>query len=349
MKNILLISLTLLIASVAFAADDQDAYCKYVLEQGAAQRDFLRTPEATSGIVQPNTGLPAQLLWGASSSYSSFRKAKLTMEVAKKNCELYVSTVTAQQQLLYALPSLEKAALLNRVSLIQQANSQLDALIAENTKAIEAQESTVPTLYALHAAKVKFFKDQGDTSLKAAALYTPESSPKPVKQLVVEKQGDEVADQKAIDHLARQQNWDLTFEGGMRHQINQFFANGVGPYVTFQASYSLANKAINRHLDSSADAYAQWKLTEQGDVVQNAAILKQQIVNSISVEESQLKSLQSEEQEIDSNLKIVNDVATSAAINFKNQLLADRLGLRVEIGDVSFRLTQLRQYLADNF
>ena len=38
--------------------EDPQAYCAYVMEQGQAQRDLLRTPTATVGVTQPETGLP---------------------------------------------------------------------------------------------------------------------------------------------------------------------------------------------------------------------------------------------------------------------------------------------------
>lgn len=336
-------------ATVVHADDGQDSYCKYVLEQGSAQRDLLRTPSATSGVVQPNTGLPAQLLWGVSSSLASLKKAGLSMEVARKNCELYRSTTEAQLEIQYALPSLEKAALNNRLQLIKSATDQLDTLITNTVKFVQAQNATVPMLYTLHSARMKFFKDKADTELKVALMPIPEVSSKPVIQLVSEKQNDEVKNQKAIDRLARLNNWDVTIEAGARHQLNPFFTNGVGPYITASLTYNLANKAINTHLDKAADGYANWKLNEEGDVVKNADILKKQITSSLAVEEEQLKILESEDQEIESNLKLVADVETIAALNFRNQLLTDELSLRVEIGDATFRLQQLREYLQTNF
>jgi hypothetical protein len=72
-------------------------------------------------------------------------------------------------------------------------------------------------------------------------------------------------------------------------------------------------------------------------------------MTSISVEEQQLDVVRAEDAEIELNLKLVDGVGTSAALNFRNQLLVDRLFLRVEIGDASYRLGQLQNYLAINF
>ena len=81
----------------AVAADlkDQLAYCSYVIEQAQAQRDLLRTPVAAAGITQPETGLPMQLVAGASVGLSGMKKAGLTMDAARTDCELYKAMTEA--------------------------------------------------------------------------------------------------------------------------------------------------------------------------------------------------------------------------------------------------------------
>src|ERR1700691_6062979 len=54
--------------------NDQQAYCRYLTEQAAAQRDLLMTPDAVAGITQPNTGLPMQAVWGVSGNLANVRK-----------------------------------------------------------------------------------------------------------------------------------------------------------------------------------------------------------------------------------------------------------------------------------
>ncbi len=84
--------------------------------------------------------------------------------------------------------------------------------------------------------------------------------------------------------------------------------------------------------------------------VRNADILKQQVVDGISVQDSRLKALQEEQKQIESNLKLVNASAeTTAALDFRNQLTTAQLLLEIEIGDASFRLDRLREFLRDNF
>ena len=205
----------------AFAADakDQQAYCRYVTEQAAAQRDLLLVPNALAGVTQPNTGLPMQAVWGISGSLSNVRKSVLTMDAARKNCELYSATTSTQQDVQYALPSLEKQALQHRLELIQQASESLDALIATTTKMLEAQNMTRPMAFALQTTKIKLDADRADTQQKVVAIYTPELSDKPMKELVAEKQGREVSEQKAIDKLNRQNDWDVALSVGAHQQI----------------------------------------------------------------------------------------------------------------------------------
>src|SRR5580704_15115015 len=156
-----------------FAADSKDqlAYCSYLMEQAQAQRDLLRTPVAAAGMTQPETGLPLQVVGGASVGLSDIRKASLTVEAARKNCELYKATTGALQYIQYALPSLEKEALRNRLLLIEQASKSLDALVEQTSKMVEAQNATRLMLFSLQTTRIKLNADRADTQSKIAALY----------------------------------------------------------------------------------------------------------------------------------------------------------------------------------
>jgi hypothetical protein len=340
----------MLMIPAAFAADgkDQEAYCRYVIQQASAQRDLLRTPNAIAGITQPNTGLPTQSVWGFSGSLSNVSKAGLTMDAARKECELYIASSSAQQDIQYALPSLEKQALQHRLGLIQQASENLDALLATTTKMLDAQNMTRPMAFALQTTKIKLESDRADTQSKIAALYAPQLSDKPVKDLVAEKQSDEANEQRALAKLSRQNNWDVALAVGAHEQVNPVAGN-PGPYGEVTVSYNLASRAINKHLDQAADAYDDWKKVQEGDVIRNAGVLKQQLEDGISVQDGRLKALQEEQKQIENNLQILGDAETSAAMDFHNQLTTAKLLLEIEIGDASFRLDRLREFLGRNF
>ncbi len=54
-------------AALAEGQEDQQAYCTYVMEQAQAQRDLLaHVPRPSAGFTQPETGLPMQVVGGAS-------------------------------------------------------------------------------------------------------------------------------------------------------------------------------------------------------------------------------------------------------------------------------------------
>ena len=344
-------AISILLACVAFAADankDQQAYCRYVTEQAAAQRDLLLVPNAVAGVTQPNTGLPMQVVWGLSGSLSNVRKSVLTMDAARKNCDLYNATSSAQQDVQYSLPSLEKQALQHRLELIQQASESLDALTASTRKMLDAQNMTRPMAFVLQTTKIKLDSDRADTQSKIVALYTPQLSDKPVRDLVAEKQSREVYEQKALDKLNRQNDWDVALSVGAHQQISPF-VDSRGAYGEVTISYNLASRAINKHLDQAAGAYDDWKKVQEGDVIRNADILKQQVENSVSVQDSRLKALQEEEQQIESNLQLVGSAETTAALDFRNQLTTAQLLLQIEIGDAGFRLDRLKEFLGKNF
>lgn len=338
------------VATPALAADlsDQLAYCSYVMEQAQAQRDLLRTPIALAGLTQPETGLPTQFIAGASVGLSSLRKSGLTIEAARKNCELYKATTGAQQDIQYGLPSLEKEALTNRLALIDQASKSLDALMERTSKMVEAQNATRLMLFTLQTTRIRLDTDRAETESKITALYIPPLTDKTLKQLVAEKLSSEANEQKALDKLSRQNNWDVALSVGIHQQVNPI-AQNPQPYGAVSVNYNLASRAINKHLDQSVEAYSEWKKVQEGDIVRSADVLRQQLMDNVSVQESKLKSLQEEGGQIDKNLQLVASPDTSAAFDFHNQLTAAQLLLQIETGDARFRLDRLRQYLARNY
>jgi hypothetical protein len=342
-------TISLLLIPAAFAGDeDQQTHCKYVTEEAAAQRDLLRTPNAIAGFTQPNTGLPTQLVWGVSGSLSNVRKAGLTMDEARKNCELYSASSSAQRAIQYALPSLEKEALRHRLELIEKASENLDALLATTSKMLDAQNVTRPMAFALQTTRIKLGADRADTQSKMVAIYAPQVSDTPLKVLVAEKQGSEVNERRALDKLARQNSWDVALSVGAHQQINPLVGN-QGAYGEVTVSYNLASHAINKHLEQAANAYDDWKKVQEGDVIRNAEILKQQVLSGISVQDGRLKALQEEQKQIESNLQLLGRAETSAAMDFFNQLSTAQLLLGIEIGDARFRLDRLKEFLGRDF
>ena len=96
-------------------------------------------------------------------------------------------------------------------------------------------------------------------------------------------------------------------------------------------------------------SYTDWKASQFDDVAQQAIVLKKQIEETIEIQEGQLKVLTDHDTAIARDLASLDGVETSSALSFRNQLLADQVILRVDIGDTEFRLARLRQYSAENF
>ena len=348
---------TLALASLACAAlsasaqtpiADSQAYCSYLVEQAQAQGDLLRTPNGLAGFTQPNTGLPTQLVAGATLSLSGVKRAGITVDAARKNCDLYKATTGVQQYLQYALPAIEKDALKHRLDLIASASKSVDDVIDQTTKMVDAQNMTRPMLLGLQMTKIKLEADRADTQSKISAIYVPPLASEALKQQVATKQASDIAEQKALDKLARQSNWDVMLTVGAHQQINPF-ANGVEPYGEVTASYNFASRAIDRHLDRAVDAYASWKKVQEGDAARGMEELRTQVVESIAAQQGRLDALQLEAQQLDKSLQLVETPDTSAAYDFRNQLTTTKILLAIEAGDSSFRLEHLRDFLSRNY
>jgi len=114
-------------------------------------------------------------------------------------------------------------------------------------------------------------------------------------------------------------------------------------------NYNFASRAIDKHLDHAGEARDEWKKAQETDLVRNMEVLRLQLVDSISVQQAKLKSLQEESEQIDKNLQLVVNPDTSSAVDFRNPLTAAQLLLEIETGDARFRIERLREYLAKNY
>lgn len=327
---------------------DQQSYCNYLSEQAKAQSDLLRTPNALGGFTQPETGLPMQVVAGASLSLSSFRKAGITLEEARRNCDAYKASTNVQLVLQYAIPSMEKDALTHRLALIEQATKSLDALIDQTSKLIAAENMTRPMLQALIGDRIKLESDSADTETKIAALYVPSLSSDSLKQQVATKQADDVEQQRTQAKLQRQNNWDVALSVGTHQQVNPA-AGGPEPYGQVTVSYNLASHAIDRHLDRSISAYSDWKRVQESDVERGTQILRGEVEGSIAAQQKRLDALKQEIGALDKDLELTANANTSASLDYHNQLAATQLMLGIETGDAAYRIQHLREFLGRNF
>jgi peptidoglycan/xylan/chitin deacetylase (PgdA/CDA1 family) len=346
-----IVTLFLFLASAALAQDSEQ-YCKYVQEQSKADGLRLMTPSATSGFTSPNTGTAPQTYAGLMGSVSDYRKGKLTLQVAKENCNLYKSTNVAQQAISYAASFLEQQALRHRIALDEAALTKIDSLIDRNVQMIQAQSATKLSLYALQTVKAHLAQDKAASQRSLASRYIPELPDVPLSRLVMEKQNDEEKNQQTLAKIAKQETWDLRWEAGYHRTVNnsqQGLVSPSGAYGGLALQYNLGSKNINRHLDAAAKSYAEWKRQEDNDVVQSAEQLRQQLLDAIRVESNRMESLRAQQTSVDENIALVQDVSTSSGVTFANQLAADRIMLGVELKDSEYRTSMLRDYLAYNF
>jgi hypothetical protein len=353
MKKAILLVFLMLIPGMLYAQSEATAYCESVKQAAAAQAGILRTPSIVAGITQPQTGLPAQSAIGLSKDLVDIRKATLTTRAADTNCRLYIVRVDTQERLLYALPSIEKDTLRHRLALIDQASAQLDRLLAENQKMVAVGNLTKPIMHVLESAKIRL-----DTSRTAALTgivspYVPSlDNNQPLRELVSEKLEAEVANQKAATKLDKQSGWSLLVSAGAHRQLITGSrgpnASVLGPYAEVTASYNLDRRVANRHFDAAGIAYAAWKEVQFDDVSKQAEILKQQITDTLAIQNSQLETLLRHDVEIDDSLRECGQ-DTTAEIAFYNLLMADKLVLSVDIGDTRYRIAALTAYLNENF
>ena len=340
----------MLFAPVALAQNESDAYCSYVKEQAQAEAIRLRTPASQTGVTQePIVGGIPQKFTGVTNSLSDDRKSVLVGRAAAADCGLYRTTLAVQRRITYALPAMERDALQNRLTLIQSALDELDRTSTEMKARVAVQDATVQSEYLLASARQKLVMDRTSTTLALAAIYVPELAQGKLMDLAAAKQGYELTKQRADNQVSNQQGWDVAIALGERQDVFPLFGSkNKGAYGNFTVTYNLGAHASAQHLEAAAKAYGTYKAVQQNDALQQIEILKKQVTESIAAREGSLAQLKEQDKLIGAHMMTVKEVDSAAAITFRNQLLADSLALRVEMGDAQFRLDALKKYLAEN-
>jgi len=114
-------------------------------------------------------------------------------------------------------------------------------------------------------------------------------------------------------------------------------------------SYNLAHPSIGRHLEKATEAYDRWKHVQQDDVANAAEMLRRQVAEMIEVQQAQIDILSTEDERLDQESARLSGIESNAAIGYRSQLTADQIVLRVDLGDIRFRLDTLRAFLRENF
>jgi len=347
--KILTIALALLAAVSAQAqiTPEQDAYCTAQVEQAQATAIQLRSPSSITGFTQSQAtaGAP-QAYSGIQESIGGVRKASATVRLAYSNCGQYTYTEDATLAIASAFPAIQRDALKHRLELIAVAQGQIIAMIRDAQARVDAQDLTLPTLYALQTTKAKLSADYMATLLAIDAIYIPDVPKIPVREMVRAAHDGDKNVEAAINRVQRASDWDVLLDFGARQQIP---TGPRGPYGEATFTYNLGNRFEHRHLDQAATASAEFKASQEGGVVKSANVLEKQIHDTLGTEARVRQSLAAQDALIGDDLKAVENADTTNALVFKNQLLADRIALRVDIEDADFRLAALNQYGIDNF
>jgi hypothetical protein len=323
-----------------------------VTEQATAQRDLLRSPSAIVGPIQPNSGTPPQLVFGVTASLADNLKAPLTMRAARAACDLHLAETEAHQRIDFVAPRMERDALLHRLDVVKQGSDQLEKMIRDEEKMVEAKNVTRQALYYLQSARARLDMRRS-SALTGLLPYVPATNDVPLRVLISNKLQADEANQKAITKLAQESGWDLTMSGGGRRQLAQFNSTSTvsefGGYGEVSLTYNFGRHSANQRLDRSAAAYLDFKKSQFDDVARQSEVLKKQITDTLLFLHPQLTALLEHDSDIEKSLASIRGLDTDSSQAFKNQLLADQIILKVDIGDIQFRTDWLESYLHDNF
>ena len=221
-------------------------------------------------------------------------------------------------------------------------------LVSQNEKILEAGNIPRQSIYLLEKQRLALELDKQATATALAQIYVPHLSIEPLAELANEEFASNTENQRAQLQLTRLDNWDVNFQAGGEKPFTPFLTTPKA-YVGVSASYNLGSRAATRHDSAAMESFNQWQRAQVGGVQESVRVFHGVVSDLIAVQTAELSRLLAEQNKIDEARAAIEDCHTSTADTFRNQLMADGLILRVQVGDTEYRLSKLRSYIQENF
>lgn len=349
----LYLSILVIASNTAYANDynqdkknDYEQYCRYVMQKAKAQSTKLTSLDVFARVNQTEAE-DKFIAAGVSKNLRDYSKSDLVLSIANSECELYKANLDASENIKYALPTLEKNALIYKLSLYKQAKSDLDILVQKIKAQVDSKNETIMTLYSIESIQQRIEASEQLTQLQSAQLQVPFMDTQPINVILQTLHTIEVADaqkQRQSSDLIKKDNWDVNVAGGVKQGILGS-NNGTGLFFGVNANYNLGSNKANALLDSSDIAYSEWKINQRNSLNQQLKDLKQKLIDIQSIEQDNLAKLIEYQTKLQTLISKVDNVNSADAIKFRTQLKASQIMQDIDIKASQYKVELMANYL----
>jgi transcription initiation factor TFIIIB Brf1 subunit/transcription initiation factor TFIIB len=326
-------------------SQDVLSYCKYIEEKNKARSDLLTAPDVVVWVQNANIDYPYQnnIVSALSKNLSDFGKAKQLKQLIKDECAYYRLSQEAKVQIQYAIPTIQRQALLLKLHHIRVAKSKLKEWLGKIQNRIDKKNDTLSTYYQLDALVQRLDDAERDIDVTLALQPPHEINKVRLKTLFNRLVQADKRRLATRNRLAKQDNWSLELQTGAQQNITISNNQNIQPYVAVIWRYHLGAPLSNRERDKALEQYADWKNKKVNGIQKQLLNLIYSMNELESAEQKRLEHLKQNHQKYEGVSKKMDAIDSLRAAHFKQQIEVDRIMMEVEMNYAQSRIDLLHR------
>lgn len=352
MRSICILLLFLFVAQSVQATPIEDeyladvtAYCAYIKEKNQAKKNQLLSPDFIMRAQNSTNDYPFQnnIISALSKDLSDLGKAKQIENLMHDECHYYELNQQAKIQVAFALPTIERSALLFKLEQIQIVKNKLDALLNQIKHKIKNQNETLQNYYKIDSLLQKLEDIEQEIKVNLVMKQLPNIKLLGSKALSNQLWLAEKKRQLTRAKLQKLYNWSIQLQTGAQQNLSNNQNQAVQPYVALFLRYNLGSIFSNSNRDKSATHYVHWKNKQITGTQQHLSRFMHSVAMLQKAEQQRLLRLKSNYQKYEVLNKKLKSTQSLRGNHLGQQIDIDRMMLKIEIRYIQYHLQLLQQ------
>lgn len=343
-NKVLWLALFLISTSVQ-ANDDTDSYCAYVNKKAEAEKIILNYPDAIVRFSKEEYGNIPIILLGMQQNIVNYFRSGILDDIAEAECNLYLTSQAASNELKYALMKIERETMIHRVELLGEIIQNVSSIIESSNRKLKQGSTSMGNHSIIEEKRNNLIKEKITIEEALATMQLPESVEQQpmmsIQAMIYAKEKAEKHIEESKNRLEKQRDWDILIQAGMGQNLE---TERSDPFIALNLRYSFGGMSRRHQIDEAEHLYSKWKTNQQSETSVSVALIKKQIEKMIIVETDNITTLTQLLNTISSKITILSMSDSYEAFHMKTVADIERMILLVSLKAARFKISKLNAY-----
>ncbi len=338
------IALALCFAAGSATAQDADVsagYCAWVESAAASERALLASPEMFVQVAPDALGSGTRFFGGAAYDLVGSYRSRLVGSRANAECARFRANYAFFMELERGAAETERAALVARVAVLEEALPRARELVAQTEAAFDGERATVEELQALRLRADTLAAEHAASSATLAGLG-PKSEPlnaKRMTDLLAEQIARERDVETAEAKLRRAEAFRVTVNGGYEQAPS--VDRPLPLYGVLEVAYNLGGVRQRRADDRALDGRMRWAEAREGGPDSRMRRVLQQLRALLASEQKRRDEVAALRSAVELRWRSLEGIESDRVRRVRDHLWFDWITARAQEGYLNARVREL--------